>query len=266
MRACLHAARQLARRAPARKLLGDEALHFLARAFLQGFGRAENDRDLAQHICQQRPVCAASIQMEADIFLMRLGQFAGNAAFTRAEQTQGVFQRVRQAIPALEEDQRCGNTGVGRERRLLVRSPAGQKSEKNKGLRGDAAARQGGDGGAGTRQHGDGQPRVPAGPHQKKAGIGQHRHARVGNERQIPAVAQGVQHGIFSPFLIVVMQADEAARRHAPAGAGQSGPAGILGKHRIRFLKAAAGAGGEVFRVAERRAHNAESAGSLTVQ
>ena len=62
------------------------------------------------------------------------------------------------------------------------------------------------------------------------------------------------------------MQADEAARRHAPAGAGQSGPAGILGKHRIRFLKAAAGAGGEVFRVAERRAHNAESAGSLTVQ
>ena len=112
MGAGLYPARQLAGGATPGQFFGNKPFHLFARAFFQNFGRAENNGDLSQQIFKYLPVCAAFVQMKAQIFLMRLGQLPGDAAFPRAEQTQRVVQRVGQSVLSFKENQRDRDTRI----------------------------------------------------------------------------------------------------------------------------------------------------------
>ena len=85
------------------------------------------------------------------LFLMRFGQFAGNAKFPWAEHGMGNRERFAQSVLTFKEDKRQCQIGKGRQRLFLIRAAAGKEPQKRERLRRDAAP--------GERRHGRTRPR-----------------------------------------------------------------------------------------------------------
>ena len=213
------------------------------------------------HFAENARKIGQSFEAEAQIFLVRLGEFAGHAHFARAEQGQGVFQGFFKPVLALEENQRGRNSGVGRERVFLIGALARQKAEEHEGLRRNAGTGQRRDRSARPGNDGNRQSGFAAGADDHVAGIGHDGHARVGNERDVFPFAQKLQHRGRLFLFVVVVIADEAAHGDAPAGTGEAFALGVFGEHQIRRFEAGPGPGRKITRVAKRRSHHPQRAG-----
>lgn len=101
-----------------------------------GLRRSDHHRDLAKQLNARRD---AVLQPPEKVFLMRFGQFAGNAKFPWAEHGMGNRERFAQSVLTFKEDKRQCQIGKGRQRLFLIRAAAGKEPQKRERLRRDAA-------------------------------------------------------------------------------------------------------------------------------
>ncbi len=103
---------------------------------------------------------------------------------------------------------------------------------------------------------------APAGPAEPVARIRHQRRAGVGDQRQILACLQPLQHQGLLLLLVVVVEALDGLDAHAELPAQGKGAAGVLGEHEVAGFERQPGPGGEVERVAYGRCHHEEPSGT----
>ena len=158
----------------------------------------------------------------------------------------------------LVEHQRGIFTGQLRKTRRACRGARGQKALEQEAIGRQAADAERRSDGAGAWHGTHGQPLLLRGAHESIPGIGNQRGTGVGDERDAPAAADIVEHGIGAGPLIVLVQ--RLFRRADAVVIEQAGRhAGVLAIDHIGGSEGFEGAQGDVAQIADRGGDDIEA-------